>query len=193
MKGDATLAEASVDKALKDAGFGMKSFAGGPPPTVAVVRATVKTKSGEAPSAAALEKLSGELVRELPEAAELLIEVDGRLTIEGKPDAKLEPKEVSSRLAKLFEKSSLVLEGAEGRAWPKSATLYVSTLRDKVDAKAKTNARATIEGLDNVLAAVNRLDGSWLVVTKEPCTNLEARLKSALTPIGVEVVELKAR
>jgi hypothetical protein len=193
MKGDATLVEASAAKALKDAGFGMTSFASGPPPTVAVVRASVKTKSGEAPSAAALAKLSSELGREVPEAAELLIEVDGRLTIAGKPDAKLEAKELSTRLTKLLEKNSLVLEGAETRAWPKSATLYVSTLRGAVDAKKSANARATIENLDNVLAAVIRLDGSWLVVTREPCSNLEERLRSALKPTGVEVVEIRMR
>jgi len=193
MKGEATLAEASVDKALRDAGFKMKSFAGGPPPTVAVVRASVRTKAGETPSAAALEKISSELVRELPEAAELLVDLDGRLTIEGKPDAKLEAKALSSRLAALFDKGGLVLNGAENRTWPRSAAVQVATLKVAGDARSKADARAAIEGLDNVLAVVNRVDGLWLVVTREPCTNLEARLRAALTPIGVEVVAVRAR
>ena len=193
MKGDASLAEASVAKALRDAGFALKSFAGGPPPTVAVVRASLRTKSGETPSAAELTKLSSELPRELPDAAEILVDLDGRLTVEGKPDEKLEAKALSSRLAALLEKSGLVLDGAEDRTWPRSASIQVAELRAAAGANSKANARATLEALDNVLAAVHRFDGLWLVVTREPCSNLEARLRAALTPIGVEVVAVRPR
>jgi hypothetical protein len=193
MKGAATITSAAAEKALKDAGFPMTSFAGGPPPTFAVVRAQLRTKGGEAPGADALASFAKELARELPDAAELFVEPDGRFTVEGKADVKLEAAALSSILAPRLEKSGLVLNGVEARTWPRTATVYLASLKTPIDAASEAKARAAIEGIDSVAAAFARSEGPWLVVTKEPCANVEARLRSVLSPLDVGIAEVRPR
>jgi len=195
MKGDATLAPESAEKALHDAGFPMKSFSGGPPPSLPVLRALVRTKAGLPPSAAVLARLEGDLARELSAAAgladitDLSVEPDGRLTAQGKADAKLDAAALSSALAT----RGLVAGEVETRAWPRTATAYSATLRGPTDAAAVAKARAAIEAIDNVVAAIACADGPWRIVTREPCANVETRLRAALRAAGFELAEVKPR
>ena len=60
------------------------------------------------------------------------------------------------------------------------------------DAEAHATARAAIERIGNVLAAIPRHDGgSFVVFTREPCANLEARLREALRAAGLELAGIE--
>lgn len=203
MKPDGTLSSEQVEKALVGAGFGMKSFRGGPPPTVVVIRARIRTRDGAAPTPDAL----ADLARELPAAAELLLEPDGRLTARGRPDGKDETQEKGEErekdgtaakldvasLTAAAARRGLVVEEGETLAWPRSATTYVATLRAPPAAAARGTVRDAIEAIESVLAAIERPDGAWLVVTKEPCAELEARLRAALKPAGLALERVAPR
>jgi len=110
-------------------------------------------------------------------------------------DAKLDAKAITTRLAS----RGLTASDVEERAWPRTATAYLATVRraaDSIDpakAAAVRAARAPIESIDNVLAAIEQRGETWLVFTKEPCTNLEERLRAALKPAGFELAEVHAR
>src|SRR5262245_65731373 len=116
MKADATLASDAAEKALKDAGFGMKSFAGGPPPDFGVVRATLKSKDGTPIGEADAARIEKVLAGELASLREVFVEADGRLTALAKPDAKLEAAEVEAAL-----KRHVNVDVADARrsTWPR--------------------------------------------------------------------------
>jgi hypothetical protein len=59
-------------------------------------------------------------------------------------------------------------------------------------AAAPVKARTAIESIGNVLAAIARPDGgSFVVFTREPCANLEARLREALGAAGLELAAIE--
>ena len=188
MKGDATLASEAAEKALKDAGFGVTSFSGGPPPSFVVVRATLKSKDGTPIGDADAARIAKVLEGELPALREVFVEPDGRLTAIAKNDAKLETAHVE---AAIRLRANVDLADASRSTWPRTATRYIAKVK-AADAAARTKARAAAESLDTVAGAIDRRDGTLLVVTKEPCTNLEAKLKEALRGAGVELESVRA-
>jgi hypothetical protein len=188
MKADAKLESKAAEKALVDAGFGMKEFIDGAAPSFAVARAQLKSKQGEPLSADVVGKLASVLAKELPQLAEVVIEPDGRLTALVKPDAKFEQAALEKMLF-----GSDVTGAVEMRTWPRTATAYVAAIRGAKDAAARAKARAEIEKIDTVAGALERADGSFLVFTKEPCANLAAKMQEALKPAGVEVGKVDAR
>jgi len=190
MKAGATLASDAAEKALKDAGFGMKEFSGGPPPSIAVARARIRTKKAAPPPAEAIVALAAELPRELSAIGELFVEPDGRFTALVKKDAKLEVDKLAAALAR----RDLVVEGMEALSWPQSAAGYMVTVRAAAEAGKRDSTRAAIEKIDNVLAAFGDASGqSFVVYTREPCANLEARLRDALRPTGGELLRVGPR
>jgi hypothetical protein len=196
MKPGATIAAETAEKALRDAGFGMKEFSGGPAPHLLVARARIRAKepAGAQPGAAALATLAAELPRELPALGEAFVEPDGRLTALSKKDAQLELQPLAAALAAALARRGLAAEGMETLRWPQGAAGYFAALRAPRDAAARGKARAAIEGIETVLAAIDRGDGgSWVVFTREPCANLEARLREALARAGLELVRVGPR
>jgi len=192
MKPDATLASEVAEKALKDAGFGMKSFAGGPPPGFVVVHAKLKSKDGTPIGDADSARIEQVLKNQLPSLRDVFVEFDGRLTALAKDDAKLEAADVESALR---ANVNVDVDALEKKSWPKTATAYVATLpaSQAREACARGKARVAAESIDTVAGVVTQRDGALLVYTKEPCANLEAKLKQAFHDAGVELETVRTR
>jgi hypothetical protein len=181
MKGDATLEKAAVETALTGAGCKMGEFTARERPTFAVVTATLKTVDAKGASAATLAQ---ELPRELPELAEVLLEPDGRATLLVREGKVLDEAALKAALAK----RQLTAEGLATKRWPTSAARKVAVVKGMSGGAAQAKARTAIESISNVLAALARADGgSFVVFTREPCANLEARLREALSAAGLEL------
>ena len=189
MKRGATLSAEAAEKALKGAGFGMRGFTGGPPPAFTVVRATVRPREAAAGAEAARSALVRELTRELPSVAELFVEPDGRLTALLSGDARLEEK----ALAAAAGKRGFDVAGFATLSWPRTAAAYVATLRPAQGAGG-ASPRAALEGIESVLAAIGDSRGeTFSIWTREPCENLEARLRAALAGTGRELARVESR
>lgn len=194
MKGVATLDKATVEKALTGAGCKIGEFTAGERPTFAVATMTLKVVSATGTSGAAagttipdgpaLATLEQELPRELPVLTELFVEPDGRATLLVREGKALDEAALKAALAK----RQLVAEGVATKRWPTSAAHKVAGVRGAPLEKA----RAAIEGIGNVVAAIARRDGvSFVVFTREPCANLEERLREALRAAGLELAALE--
>lgn len=194
MKASATLDKATVEKALTGAGCKIGEFTAGERPTIAVVTLTLKRieatgASGAVagtnlPDAISLATLEQELPRELPALHELFVEADGRATLLVREGRSLEEKELTAALAR----RRLAAEGLATKRWPASAARKVALVKGPHPEKA----RAAIEGIGNVVAAIARRDGaSFVVFTREPCANLEARLGEALRGAGLELAAVE--
>jgi hypothetical protein len=185
MKGDATLDKAAVEKALAGAGCKIGEFTSRERPTFAVVTVTLKKLDADGTSVALLEQ---ELPRELPALAETFLEPDGRATLLVREGRSLDEAALGAALAK----RRLAAEGFSTKRWPTSAARKVAVVKGMADAAAHAKARAAIEGIGNVLAAIPRNDGgSFVVFTREPCANLEARLREALRAAGLELAGIE--
>ena len=126
---------------------------------------------------------------ELATLHEVFVESDGRLTAIAKADAKLETADVEAAIRKTV---NVDVAGASKSSWPRSATGCVTTLKS-TDAAARAKARTAIEAIDTVAGAIDRRDGTLLVFSKEPCANLETKMKEALRGAGVELEGVRAR
>lgn len=181
MKGDATLEKSAVEKALAGAGCKIGEFTSRERPTFAVVTVTLKKIDANGDFGAKLEQ---ELPRELPALTEVFLEADGRATLHVREGKSLDEAALAAALAK----RQLAAEAFSTKRWPTSAARKVAVVNGMGDAAAHAAARAAIEGIGNVLAAIPRHDGgSFVVFTREPCANLEARLREALRAAGLEL------
>jgi hypothetical protein len=185
MNGDATLEKAAVEKALTGAGCKIGEFTSRERPTFAVVTVTLKTIDAKGALGATLEQ---ELPRELPELAESFLEPDGRATLLVREGKALDEATLAAALAK----RRLAAEGFSTKRWPTSAARKVAVVKAMDGVAARSKARAAIEGIGNVLAAIPRHDGgSFVVFTREPCANLEAKLREALRAAGLELTGIE--
>lgn len=185
MKGEATLDKAAVEKALTGAGCKIGEFTARERPSFAVVTGTLKTIDAKGAPGATLEQ---ELPRELPELTDLFLEPDGRATLLVREGKSLDEAALKVALAK----RQLAAEDLSTKRWPTSAARKVAVVKEMSGVAAQAKARAAIEAISNVLAAIARRDGgSFVVFTREPCANLEARLREALSAAGLELAGIE--
>ncbi|HET6165169.1 MAG TPA: hypothetical protein VFG37_15975 [Planctomycetota bacterium] len=185
MKGEATLEKAAVETALTGAGCKMGEFTARERPTFAVVTVALKSIDAKEASAATLTQ---ELPRELPELTDVFLEPDGRATLLVREGKALDEAALKAALAK----RQLAAEGLATKRWPTSAARKVAVVKGMSGAAVPAKARTAIESIGNVLAAIARPDGgSFVVFTREPCANLEARLREALGAAGLELAGIE--
>jgi len=198
MKGEATLDKAAVEKALTGAGCKIGEFTARERPSFAVVTVTLKEIGARGPSGASagtsisgapsVAKLEQELPRELPELTDLFLESNGRATLLVREGRSLDEAALKAALAK----RQLAAEDLSTKRWPTSAARKVAVVKEMSGVEAHAKARAAIEGISNVLAAIARPDGgSFMVFTREPCANLESRLREALRAAGLDLAGIE--
>lgn len=181
MKNDTVLAKDAAEKALKDAGFGLKQFESGAGLTVAMLLMLAdgfKPDQRELVTAAVMEGVKDIAVASISDGGEMVLLMrDGGQASAEAINAALEPVALKVKDVE----TSTVSVGYQ------RYSVEVSSVGDA----AKT--RKAIAAVDGVLAvtltaAERRLD----VITPEPCSNLEAKLGKALEPLGAKITKLEA-
>jgi len=181
MKNDTVLAKDAAEKALKAAGFGLKTLESGAGLTVAMLRMQAvgfKPDQRDAVTAAVMEGVKGVSSVSSSDGGEMVLVMrDGEKTDADSLNAALEPVKLTvkdvetSRLSVGYQRYSVAL----------------SSVEDAV------KTRQAVAAVDGVLAVtLTAADRKLEVITPEPCSNLQEKLGKALEPLGAKVTKLEA-
>lgn len=180
MKGDRSLAKDDAEKALKDAGFGVKTFESGAGMTVAMLQTRV---DGFAPDQR--DALLGALMTNVKDVASASISDGGDLILVMRVDAHTDAETINTALEPVERK----VKGVENSNISVGYQRYSVEL-SSVDDAART--QSVVAAVDGVLAViVMTTDKKLELITPEPCSNLEAKLAKALEPLHSKVTKLE--
>jgi hypothetical protein len=183
VKPGATLAESAAETALKDAGFGVKTFESGGGVTVGLVKLKIK---GFDPAArdsvveAAQVAVKGSAFATVSDTGDLVVVMkDGKA-----PEAEKITRALAATEQKVEVSDVAVSDISVGYQ------RYSVELNDVADA-GKALAAAT--GCDGIVAAtIDKSAKKLEVITPEPCANLEEKLGKSLATAGAKIVKLEA-
>jgi hypothetical protein len=182
MTNGATLDRDAVAAALGAQNFKLKSFTSSPPPTE---HASVFRVSGMSPRDR--EAVEGLVRGSLPAGAAVTIDSLGLGVIIA--DQAVARETIAGALAN----TELTVRDCDTREWPRTCARYEVELAG-VDAAAWPAASETLSAVDKVLAAQifveQRRAVLWL---KEPCSQIERRVREAMAHQGREVVAFALR
>lgn len=185
MEDDAVLAERDADKVIQKAGYKVVSFERGASPTVTAYLFRVSEFDPDGRS-----RVENGLREDLKGADEVAVDSLGRATVVMSGDATASQAAISASL----EKRGLAAQGFETKTWPKLDATYVvavSGMDDAVESRAVADALA---GVAKVVAVhVYQDTGTATLWLKEPCDELEANVRAALSPAGFAVSRFESK
>ena len=181
MKSDTALAKDAAEKALKDAGFGLKDFESGAGLTVAMLHMQAngfKPGQRDTVMAAVMKGVKDVAVASISDGGEMVLVMrDGGKASAESLNAALEPVELT---VKDVETSNVSV----------GYQRYSVELSSLDDAAKTRRAAAAVDGV--LAVTLTAADRKLEVITPEPCSNLEEKLGKALAPLGAKVTRLEA-
>jgi len=183
MKPGTVLSKDAVTKVIKDAGFVVASFEGGPPPTVTAYTFRV---TGLAPGAHGQAKKA--LAAAIDSPTLVVVDATGAAAVTLPSEKKTSEAALKDALAK----AGYSLEGFAVAQWPAAPAVYEIDVPAMTDAAAATKARAALTGLEKVFAAEVYSESRKAVIRlNEPCSAIEKNSREALAKAGLEVATFR--
>ena len=181
MESDRSLAKDAAEKALKDAGFGVKTFESGAGITVALLQMRADGFKPEQ-----RDPVIAAVMTDVKDVSSATISDGGELILVMRVDASADASAINTAL----EPVELKVKGVEASDISVGYQRYSVELSSVGDA---TKTRSAVAAVDGVLAVtLVAADKKLEVITPEPCSNLEAKLTQALEPLGAKVTKLAA-
>ena len=180
MERDTALAKDAAEKALKKAGFGVKSFESGAGMTVAMLRMRAdgfEPERRDKVTAAVMEGVKGVAVASISDGGEMILLMRNESRADAETvNAALEPVELTVK----------DVETSDVSIGYQRYSVRLSSVGDAA------NMRKAVAAVDGVLfVALAAADRKLDVITPEPCSNLEKKLGKALEPLGARITKLE--